>query len=322
MIKCSSRLMFLPIVLATVITLPFTASAQTGTADSRAETPVATVPDAGGAPATVATSTPSDSTPKDPAPVTPAPSATPAAPAEEPSAETLSAEEVVTPVGSTANNLMLWAALAAFAVLPFGYLAAQALKKKPQSEEHNDAGCFNLKKLLEDKLRELTDLRGQLEGKIKDKAKEEIRESVKGTPAGEVLAFVEKAEKEYARLKKLYEECTIEFEKRAFKGTIVEGSLKNKDILEKIKIEKTRRTEDWVLHDVYIDEKKIAELSAYLTDGPWYAHFWKQDNDDMRIVFQDRVFTVKLSDKSTWADAITYGKSIGIPEEQLDFTRN
>jgi hypothetical protein len=62
----------------------------------------------------------------------------------------------------------------------------------------------------------------------------------------------------------------------------------------------------------------ISELSSQLADGPWYAHFWKPGKDDVTIVFKDKVFAIKSSDRSTWADAIAHGRSIGIPESELD----
>ncbi|MEK9148026.1 MAG: hypothetical protein AAB650_01175 [Patescibacteria group bacterium] len=104
-----------------------------------------------------------------------------------------------------------------------------------------------------------------------------------------------------------------------FKGTIVENSLRDKSILDTVKIEKTYQSGDWILHDVFVSEEQILELSKYLGDGPWYIHLWQPGKDDVRVVFKDKVFTIKFSDKSTWADAVAYGKSIGIPEEQLDF---
>ena len=68
-----------------------------------------------------------------------------------------------------------------------------------------------------------------------------------------------------------------------YKGTIIENSLSDKSILDKIKIEKTYQS------------------------------------DEIKVIFKNKVFTIKFSDKSTWSEAISYGKSIGIPEEQLDF---
>lgn len=127
------------------------------------------------------------------------------------------------PTGSSAN-LILWVALAMLAVLPFGYLAVASLKgKKTKEDKKDDSKCFNIKKLLDEKLKELTDLKGRIESEAKNKAKEAMRGAVQGTSAGETLAMVEKAEKEYERLKKLYEECIVEFGANKKRVIIVHG---------------------------------------------------------------------------------------------------
>jgi hypothetical protein len=104
-----------------------------------------------------------------------------------------------------------------------------------------------------------------------------------------------------------------------YKGTIIENSLSDKSILTKVKIEKTYQSDDWILHDIFLDAEQIPQLSKYIADGPWYIHLWEHGKDDVKIVFKEKIFEIKFSDKTTWGEAITYGKSIGIPEEQLDF---
>lgn len=104
-----------------------------------------------------------------------------------------------------------------------------------------------------------------------------------------------------------------------YNGTIIENSLSDKSILDKVKIEKTYQSDDWILHDVLVDEKQIAELPKYLADGPWYIHLWELGKDDVIVVFKNMTFTIKFSDKTTWVDAVAFGKSIGIPEGQLVF---
>lgn len=104
-----------------------------------------------------------------------------------------------------------------------------------------------------------------------------------------------------------------------YKGTIIENSLRDRKILDNVRVEKTYHSGDWTLHDVLIEENQIAELSKYLDDGPWYIHLWESGKDEIKVVFKNRVFDIKFSDKSTWTDTVAYGKSIGIPEEQLDF---
>jgi hypothetical protein len=104
-----------------------------------------------------------------------------------------------------------------------------------------------------------------------------------------------------------------------YKGTIIENSLSNKNILNNLKITKTWQSGSWILHNVLMEEDQVSELSQCLDDGPWYIHVWLPSNDNVKVIFKNKVFDIKFSDKSTWTDAVSYGKSIGIPEEQLDF---
>lgn len=106
------------------------------------------------------------------------------------------------------------------------------------------------------------------------------------------------------------------------KGTIIENSLIDKSVLSKLTIQSTRYIDDWILHDVIIDPSLISELSKSLNIGPWYIHVWESGKDDVTVIFRDRIFTIKFSDKSTWVDAVGFGVSIGIPAEQLDFLCN
>ena len=48
----------------------------------------------------------------------------------------------------------------------------------------------------------------------------------------------------------------------------------------------------------------------------FYCHFYRED--ELIIVFKDRVFLVK-TDPSTWHEVLSYGRSLGIPVNQLDF---
>jgi hypothetical protein len=104
-----------------------------------------------------------------------------------------------------------------------------------------------------------------------------------------------------------------------YKGTVIENSLSNKDVLKKLRINKTWQDGDWILHNVSLDEDHIPELSRSLNNGPWYIHIWYQGEDDVKVIYKDKIFDIKFSDKSTWTDAVEHGKTLGIPEEQLDF---
>lgn len=104
-----------------------------------------------------------------------------------------------------------------------------------------------------------------------------------------------------------------------YKGTIIENSLIDREILKKVKIEKSYSSSRWILHDVFVGEEQISELSKSLDNGPWYIHLWRPCEDNVKVIFKDKIFNIKFSDKSTWNEAVAYGKSIGIPDKQLDF---
>lgn len=278
------------------------------------------------APTTTASAPASASAPATPEPVSATPSTASTGSTGSPQAGLPPVVFENTPTSSTEDtgmNPIIWIVLAALAVVPFGFFAAKIVKGKGGQKDSGDQKdckyCFDIKRILDEKLRELTDLRGKLEGKLKGMARDQVREAVKGTPAERVLAAAEKAEKEYGRLKKLFEECMIEFERDAFKGVVVEESLADKKVFEKIKVEKTQQVGERTVHDVLASRDTIAEFQKYLSAGPWYAHFWKPGKDDVTVVFKDKVFAVRSSDRSTWGEALAYGRSIGIPESELDF---
>ena len=103
------------------------------------------------------------------------------------------------------------------------------------------------------------------------------------------------------------------------KGTLIENSLADKSILKSLKIERTWQSSNWILHSVLIRPEQLPELAHSLIDGPWYTHFWEPGKSNIQVVFKDIQFEIDVRDRSTWAKAITYGKKLGIPEEQLDF---
>lgn len=103
------------------------------------------------------------------------------------------------------------------------------------------------------------------------------------------------------------------------KGVIIENSLKDKSIITEAEIIRTWEDGSWKLREVKIAREWAEKLGAYLDDGPWYLHFWEPGSDEVLVVFKDKNFWIKHSDKNTWDEVLEYGKSIGIPEEQLDF---
>lgn len=121
-----------------------------------------------------------------------------------------------------------------------------------------------------------------------------------------------------------------------YKGVIIEESLKNKDVLNKVKILKTKiervtpkhKTSwlsQWTLHTVEIPENKAEEVAGILTKSLDYSHksAWYADykNDKFHyIIFKDKVFKVNRNKPQEYQAATEYGTSLGIPPYQVDFS--
>ena len=108
-----------------------------------------------------------------------------------------------------------------------------------------------------------------------------------------------------------------------YEGTIVEESLADNRFLNGLELIGVRITgsEDpakrWHLWHVRVTRAQASALSGQLAAGTWYAHFW--NGNDVIAVFRDKEFSFDHADKGTWQDAVAHGRSLGIPEEQLDF---
>lgn len=106
-------------------------------------------------------------------------------------------------------------------------------------------------------------------------------------------------------------------------GTIVEESLDDNRVLNGVEIIRFKITKDddpaerWHLYKVRVSKEDIENLSKYLKAGKWYMHFW--DGRDVIAIFKNKVFEFNFDNKSTWRGAVEYGRSQGIPDEQLDF---
>ena len=111
---------------------------------------------------------------------------------------------------------------------------------------------------------------------------------------------------------------------KKYKGPIVEESLDDNRILNELEIVSFRVSKDenpsdrWHLYQVQVSRRDIDTISKHLNSGKWYMHFW-DSNRNVIAVFRDRIFEFNYDDKPSWKAAIEYGKSIGIPAEQLDF---
>lgn len=120
--------------------------------------------------------------------------------------------------GSSGVNIFGLVGLAVAAIAAFGiYRAKNVTSSQHNDENRNSKKCLDIKQQLEDKLEELTDLKGQLESKAKEKGNEIIKSKIKGTNTGKILERIEATQSEYNRLKKLFEQCKIDIEEKPIK---------------------------------------------------------------------------------------------------------
>jgi len=116
-----------------------------------------------------------------------------------------------------------------------------------------------------------------------------------------------------------------------FNGLLLKESLKDDSILSSLVITKE---EKWDVANASEDQPKqwtamyyegreedaaqiASKLSESLKKGQWYTNF--SIHDKQFIIFPGKVFTYNKSDNSLAASAKDYGRSIGIPESQLDW---
>ncbi len=115
-----------------------------------------------------------------------------------------------------------------------------------------------------------------------------------------------------------------------YKGTIILESLKSDSLVSKLNIKKK---ETWNVGNndpqqpaiwtaISFDNPKdsfleiISEIQANLKDF-WYVDV--RDQTNTIIIFPQKVFDYQTGDILQKQNAVNYGKSIGIPESQLDW---
>ena len=174
------------------------------------------VPDPGSAitpPADPATSAIVEPKPLPVSTPTPTPKITPT-PAPKVETSIASEPETIQPLVDTSSNNASMLPVAAGAVglgaLVFlGAFFGLKIRKNKKKGKKDEKRCLNFKKLMEEKLQELTDLKSQIKSFAKDKTIEQIKTEAHDPEARKLISLVEAGEKEYGRLKELYEKCII-----------------------------------------------------------------------------------------------------------------
>jgi hypothetical protein len=75
---------------------------------------------------------------------------------------------------------------------------------------------------------------------------------------------------------------------------------------------------------IYIEgpEEKLDETAGILAQTmlpKWYANL--SDSETEHVIFRGKIFRHRKGDKADAAEAIRYGRSLGIPEPQLDWVQ-
>ncbi len=116
-----------------------------------------------------------------------------------------------------------------------------------------------------------------------------------------------------------------------FKGLLIKESLKDTSVLNKLVITKEEswdvdnamsgQPSVWNVAWFEIKNENIEEmgqiLSRALENGKWYLDLTSES--DKLVVFPGKVFRYKKGDLKSQSDAKAFGRSIGIPENQLDW---
>ncbi len=106
-----------------------------------------------------------------------------------------------------------------------------------------------------------------------------------------------------------------------YHAIVVLESLANERILKDFQIVKEKAEDNLHLSILAIEnpDELVEKLQkAMMSNKPYYFHIY--DNGiSMRIVFKDAIFRVNPNNKNTWIAAQKFGRSINIPEKQLDF---
>jgi hypothetical protein len=109
-----------------------------------------------------------------------------------------------------------------------------------------------------------------------------------------------------------------------WKGEILLETLSDASLLDTLTIESIEELRDedglWHNYHVVVKDYQIASLGSFLKDGPWFMHF--ENEDQTVVVFKDRYFTFLTADQEAANKAKEHGRTLDIPEEEMQFTTN
>ena len=106
-----------------------------------------------------------------------------------------------------------------------------------------------------------------------------------------------------------------------YHGIILDKEFKDSQFVNTFRIFNKRKSTDsnWILFGIEVEDQKLSETINTIQenlkeDQPFYAHLY--NNKKLTVIFKKKIFYI-TTDVSTWNEFVDYGKSLGIPEEQL-----
>lgn len=109
---------------------------------------------------------------------------------------------------------------------------------------------------------------------------------------------------------------------KQYTGIVVKESLEDNRTINELEVKRVEmsKSEDpadrWHMYKVIVSKGDIDKLAKTIKQG-WYMHFWK--GRQVIAIFRGKRFMFNFDDQETWQPVLEYGRSLGIPEEQLDF---
>lgn len=106
-----------------------------------------------------------------------------------------------------------------------------------------------------------------------------------------------------------------------YHGIILDKEFKDSRFVNTFRIFNKRKSADsnWMLFGIEVEDQKLSETINAIQenlreDKPFYSHLY--NNEKLIVIFKKKIFYMTFN-VSTWSEFINYGKSLGIPEEQL-----
>jgi hypothetical protein len=118
-----------------------------------------------------------------------------------------------------------------------------------------------------------------------------------------------------------------------FEGILIQESVRDSSVIDRLKVVRTEihhpenataeQSKVWTLIHFEAGDDKADEIATLLADnlknGPWYTNFTTQ-SENVYVVFPGQFFTYQVGNKEGRGEAQAYGRSVGIPLDQLDWS--